>query len=83
MRIICFTSVQVTAWMPPSIVYATVGTPISATHHSSGHPKTAEKTTPGAAMIVPHAAPLERRKRKAVNDRAPGPNRCSRYSYAV
>ena len=77
------TSAQVTAWIPPSIVYATVGTPISATHHTSGHPKSAEKTTAGAAMITPHDIPRDSRKRKAVSVRVRASKRRSRYSYAV
>ena len=58
----------------------TVGMPISATAHTSGMPKIALKTTPGAAMIVPADMPRESRKRKAVNDRVFASKRRSRYS---
>src|SRR3954468_9789468 len=54
MRNICLTSTQVTAFTPPIIVYTTVGTPMRATAHPIEIPKTAEKTTAGAARIVPH-----------------------------
>ena len=61
----------------------TVGTPMSATHHEIGQPKMAEKTTAGAAMIVPHDMPRDMRKRKEVSDRVFASKRLSRYSYAV
>ena len=77
------TSTHVTACTPPIIVYSTAGTPISATHHQMLQPKIAEKTTAGAAMIVPHDMPREIRKRNAVSDRVFASNRRSRYSYAV
>ena len=80
MRTICFTSAHVTAWMPPSMVYATVGMPIRATHQRSGQPKIAEKTTAGAAMITPQDIPRESRKRNAVRARVRESKRRSRYS---
>ncbi len=56
---------------------------MSATLQRSGTPKSALKTTAGAAMIVPTDMPRERRKRKAVSERVFGSKRRSRYSYAV
>jgi hypothetical protein len=56
---------------------------MSATDHPSGQPKMAEKTTAGAAMIVPHDMPREMRNRNAVSERVRASNRRSRYSYAV
>src|SRR5438874_2586059 len=67
-RNICLTSTHVTACTPPTIVYRIAGTPISATHHQRFHPKIAENTTAGAAMIVPHDIARETRKRNAVSD---------------
>ena len=47
------------------------------------HPKIAENTTAGAAMIVPHDIPRESRNRNAVSDRVLASKRRSRNSYAV
>ncbi len=51
-----------------------------ATHHQRFHPKIVEKTTAGAAMIVPHDIPRDNRKRNAVSERVRASNRRSRYS---
>src|SRR3954470_15165923 len=80
---ICFTSFHVTAFAPPAIVYAMVGTPMNATVAGSVHPNIDEKTTAGAAMIAPHDMPREQRNRNAVRERVAGLKRLSRYSYAV
>ena len=65
------------------MVYSTAGTPISATDQAMFQPKMAENTTAGAAMIVPHDMPRERRNRNAVSDRVRASNRRSKNSYAV
>jgi hypothetical protein len=54
-----------------------------ATDQLTGQPKIAEKTTAGAAMIVPHDMARDSRKRKLVSVRVLGSKRRSRYSYAV
>ena len=54
-----------------------------ATDEATLHPKMAENTTAGAAMIVPQDMPRDKRKRNAVSERVRASNRRSRYSYAV
>ena len=56
---------------------------MSATDQGSDQPKIDEKTTAGAAMIVPHERPRDRRKRKLVSERVLASKRRSRNSYAV
>ena len=46
-------------------------------------PNIAENTTAGAAMIVPHDSPREKRKSTLVSDRVFASKRRSRNSYAV
>ena len=48
MSIICCTSAQVTALMPPSDVYVTTSAPISTVVSRSGHPRITDSTTAGA-----------------------------------
>ncbi len=54
--------------------------PIIATDTVMSHPKIAEKTTAGAAMMVPADIPRESRKRKAVSERVLASKRFSRNS---
>ncbi len=56
---------------------------MSATLSQMFQPNTAEKTTAGAAMIVPHDRPRDNRNRNAVSERVLASKRRSRYSYAV
>ena len=56
---------------------------MSATAHTRGIPKTALKTTPGAAMMAPAESPREIRKRNEVSERVLESKRRSKYSYAV
>ena len=80
---ICFTSVQVTACTPPSIVYTVVDSPMMKIVTTSSQPSTMDRMTEGAAMMTPTPSPRDTRKKKLVSVRVFASKRCSRYSYAV
>ena len=79
-RPITFTSVQVTAWTPPRIVYTIAGTQIASAVSVTFQPRITDNTTAGAATITLQDRPRDSRKRRLVSARVFGSKRRSRYS---